>query len=483
VKVDNSGEKKNLFGRIRSLLFGQSHYEEVDLEEPIILSEKRVRVHARYLPLKIDLAKVKKEYYIYPEVILDDSEKAGYSAYILSENSNRQSAFEGFQRLARKGDRLILGKYDEEQKLIFDYPDSMDLRRLSITHDGDALIFRTLVSDAEIHLTSLSGEPLMEKMMALRHQQLKIIRRVYGGAIEPLPGEEALSTLQAVNEVLEKESYRPLDERGKPGGIVELPRELTPIIIGDLHAQVDNLLTLLSHNGFMQALEDGMAALVMLGDAVHSEVDGQLEEMDSSLQITDLILRLKLRYPAQVFYIRGNHDSFSSDIFKAGVAQSLMWERAVKNRGGDDYLNAMNQFYDSLPYLIISSDFVACHAAPIKTRFNRNMLINIYKYPQLVRELTRNRLRRRNFPAGYARGDVKHFLNTLNLSQGAQFLVSHSPLNREDPLWREAGGIENHHIVFSANIPWVGVFTRVHGRLVPLSYRRENLRPLIADTA
>ncbi|TNF98116.1 MAG: hypothetical protein EP297_08920, partial [Gammaproteobacteria bacterium] len=351
--------KMSLFSQITTLFSGRSRYEEIKLHEPYLLGNTRVRISAQDLPVHIRLAKVKLEFRICEEALLDASSGCDEKAYILMEENADLTTIQGFQRLCKKGNRLILGKYDAEQTAMFNYPQTMDLRRLSITHDGDALIFNSLVSDAEIHLTSLSHQRKMEEMVERRRNQLKIIRGLYGGSIEPLAPAEALSTLQAVNEILETDAYRPVDGRGKPGGIVELPGKLIPIIIGDLHAQVDNLLTLLSHNGFMESLEQGKAALIILGDAVHSEMDGQLEEMDSSLLMTDLILRLKLRFPQQVFYIRGNHDSFSSDIFKAGVAQSLMWERAVNERGGEDYLKEMNRFYDLLPYLVISSDFIA----------------------------------------------------------------------------------------------------------------------------
>lgn len=33
-----------------------------------------------------------------------------------------------------------------------------------------------------------------------------------------------------------------------------LPQRLTPILVADLHAQVDNLLTVLSQNAFLDAL-------------------------------------------------------------------------------------------------------------------------------------------------------------------------------------------------------------------------------------
>jgi hypothetical protein len=139
-----------------------------------------------------------------------------------------------------------------------------------------------------------------------------------------------------------------------PGGLLVLPEALTPILVADMHAQIDNLLTVLSQNAFLDALDEGTAALVILGDAVHSEVDGQLREMDSSMLLMDLIFKLKLRFPAQVFYVRGNHDSFSEDMSKDGIPQGLLWAKELSERRGAAYLKAMGEFYRLLPYVVAS---------------------------------------------------------------------------------------------------------------------------------
>ncbi|MES9814554.1 MAG: metallophosphoesterase, partial [Candidatus Thiodiazotropha sp.] len=107
---------------------------------------------------------------------------------------------------------------------------------------------------------------------------------------------------------------------------------------------MDNLLTILSHNEFLEMMGDGKAAMVFLGDAVHSEMDGKLAEMESSLLIMDLIFRLKLWFPQQVFYVRGNHDSFSEEIGKDGVPQGLLWAKEVKRVRGEAYKKAMEYF-------------------------------------------------------------------------------------------------------------------------------------------
>lgn len=470
-------KKKLLYG-LRALISFNKRYEEVKLHEPLRLNKGAVRVPLRFFPLQVTLAKAHVELIIYPESVLDKELNDQPGSYAIKNATQDFDQINGLVRLTRRGDILILGNHDDSQTAILNYPEEMDLRRLYISHDGDGLIFKALVSDAEIYLSASKNERDLDRKER-RWKQLQKIREIYAGNIIPLSPSDGLKTLRHVNTILEDEIYRPKDQRGKPGGILNIPEQVIPIIVGDLHAQVNNLLTLLSHNAFLDAIDENRAVLIILGDAIHSEVDGELDKMESSLLMMDIIFRLKIRYPSQVFYIRGNHDSFSDNVFKAGVAQCMLWERELREKRGNDYLEEFRRFYDLLPYLAISMDFIACHAAPIKTSFNKDMLTNIYQHNDLVKQLTRNRLRRRNFPAGYHQRDVINFRKKLDVSQQTALLVSHSPLNRSDPLWKKAGGIENHHIVFSANIPWIGVFTRINGQIIPLSYYQENIQQLI----
>jgi len=242
------------------------------------------------------------------------------------------------------------------------------------------------------------------------------------------------------------------------------------VLVADMHAQVDNLLTVLSQNAFLAALEDGQAALIILGDAVHCELDGQLREMEGSMLMMDLIFRLKLRFPEQVFYLRGNHDSFSEEMSKDGVPQGLLWARELSERRGAAYLKAMEEFYGLLPYVVASRDFVACHAAPPTSKVSREMLVQIHRHPRLILELTNNRLQRPNRPLGYRRRDVKRFRRCLGLDPDTPLIVGHTPIDREQTLWLNVDGIANHHVLFSASPDQVGVFTRVGDAMVPLRY-------------
>lgn len=288
-----------------------------------------------------------------------------------------------------------------------------------------------------------------------------------------------MQLIEEVNRLLRKEIYRPLDDRGLPGGLLLLPSKLTPIIVADMHAQIDNLLTILSQNAFLDAIEQGTAVLVIIGDAVHSEIDGQLREMESSMLMMDLIFRLKLHFPEQVFYLRGNHDSFSEDMSKDGIPQGLLWARELGERRGTAYLKAMEEFYRLLPYVVASKDFAACHAAPPTSKVDVEMLVQIHRHPRLVIELINNRLQRPNRPQGYRRRDVKRFRQCLQVSPETPLIVGHTPINREDTLWLNVDGIANHHVLFSANPDQVGVFTRIGNTMVPLRYPVDALTSII----
>jgi predicted phosphodiesterase len=471
---------KSLISRFLSLFSVSDRLQQISVQQAYYLRPTAVRVAVDDCPVMISFPILHTRLVIMQEKRLGHVDDQPSACFLVMPMEHDKADIEGFIRLHARGESVIIGSHDDYQASVLGYPIGMDLRNLKITHDGDGLIFNTLVSDAEVVLESIPRSH-QARYMDHRKHCLKTIRDIYGGPIQLLAKAESIDSIKQVNEILQSEVYRPHDDRGRPGGILEIPDDLTPIVFGDLHAQVDNLLTLLSQNRFLDLLDTGRAVLIILGDAVHSEVTGELDKMDSSLLIMDIIFRLKIRFPRQVFYIRGNHDSFSQDVFKAGVAQSMMWEHAVRDTRGHQYLEEYKRFYQLLPYLAISTDFVACHAAPIRTKFDRKMLINIHRYPGLVRQLTRNRLRRRNFPAGYHKNDVVHFRKELGVSPETQFLVSHSPLNRKDPLWRDAGRIKHHHIVFSANIPWIGVFTRIDGRMLPLSYHREPIGELIGQ--
>jgi len=470
--------RKGFFDRLKTAFSPASEYQEVQLREAYELRDEGVKLRCEGYPIELSLGAEKWKLHLCPECSVDGNRLYDGSSYLLFDPDGFFSRINGFVRLV-KGDHLILGREDSQQMKIFDYPESVAKRQLSIAHEGDALLFKNLGKHSGTWLKRLPDDAQGNRISDRRMANIRELRAIFGGPIELLSPEKALADINEVNRILEKEPLRPRNSEGKPGGVVRLPEKMIPIIIGDLHAQVDNLLTILSQNEFLEMMGDGKATMVFLGDAVHSEIDGELEEMESSLLIMDFIFRLKLWFPQQVFYVRGNHDCFSEEIGKEGIPQGLLWARALKRVRGNAYKEAMDRFYQLLPYVALSKDYVACHAAPPKSKVSMDMLVDIHKYPSLIEEVTSNRLYRPNRPAGYTRGDVKRFRNTLALKPEAELFVGHTPLTRHDTLWHNVGGIKHHDVVFSGNLPWIGLFTRVDGGMIPLRYRSEPLTAII----
>lgn len=414
-----------------------------------------------------------KRLHLYPEYPLKARKKSvGPPSFLLEDPDRQGGAIGGFLRL-EPGEELTLGRQDPQQLALFGYSEDVKKRHLRLVHDGDAVIFKDKTSVG----TCIS--PMLNEEKAHRLSNLQRIRGIYGGPLEPLPGPVAQALIDDVIDLMEKEAHRPRDSRGMPGGLLQLPEGMAPIIVADLHAQVDNLLVILSHNGFLDAMERGEACMVIIGDAVHSERQDSLECMDDSMLMMDLLFCLKLRFPENFFFVRGNHDSFAEEVSKIGVPQGQLWKRALRKTRGKEYRQAMQRYYDLLPYVVSSADFVAAHAAPPRSKVTREKLIDIARNPRLIGELLDNRMQRPNRPGGYTKGDIRRFRKALDLAPETPFIVGHTPMDDTETYWLNVGGAENHHILYSAAEQWVGVFTRIGGQMWPLRYPVEPLRKLL----
>jgi hypothetical protein len=468
------GGSSPLLQRLREAFLGLARCQNITLRDAYQLASAKVRVPFEGFPIQVILGNQGKQLHLYPEYPLGATgAQASWSSFVVLDPECYFDRICGFFRVPPRG-KLILGRRFADQQAAFDYPACVAGRHLELQLDGDAVVFKDLSGVG----TCIS--PILDERKFSRIRKLERIREIYGGSIDPLPKREALALLESVIELMGEDKYRPRDWRGQPGGLVELPEKLIPIIVGDLHAQVDNLLNLLSQNAFLEGLESGEACLVLLGDAVHSELDGQMDEMESSMLIMDLILRLKARFPDRVFLIRGNHDSFAEDVSKEGIPQGLLWDRVLREVRGKAYREAMARFYDRLPYVVMSRGFAACHASPPKSRVTKKMLVDIHRYPGLIPELINNRMYRPSRPAGYTKGDVRRFRKSLGLSPDAPIIVGHTPVDRTETYWLDVGAVPDHHVVYGAGTSWVGVFTAIGGKLMPLKYPVETLRPVVA---
>ncbi len=443
----------------------------LDPSQRIKLSAKGVRVPLDDRPLSIEMGQ--EVLHVYPEQPLDPA--SGERLGLMMVSPKRY--LNGISHMIRidPGDTLRVGDGSDDHRLLFDNPREALRRNLIITHDGSDLVFRDRMTEHGTFLSVLD-EPDQRRIVDRRREALSSLIEIYGGPIEPLAPDEALATIREVNERRSDAAFRPLDSGGEPGALLELPDSVTPILVGDLHGNVDNLLKLLSVNSFLASLEDGSAAMVILGDAVHCDVPGRFEEMDPSVLTMDLIFRLMLRFPQSVFFVLGNHDSFSRSVRKGGVAQGLLWREHLDGVRGADYVEEMERFYDGAPVIARSSDFIACHAGPPPSQVTLQSLVDARHSPALLKALMTGRLRAPGYPTGYGASDVARLRKALGGDAHTPLLVGHMPRSDDRTVWLNVGKIKGHHVVYSAMPYFVGVFTRVDGNMIALTYDAEPIR-------
>ncbi|MGK5092342.1 metallophosphoesterase [Deltaproteobacteria bacterium TL4] len=451
----------------------------VELKNEIFLKGQKVGILHNELPICLQLGKNGQEFHICPEKPLSGCPVDPPFTYLIIESKAPSTGICNFFRMV-PGESVLLGK-PEDPISVFNTSIVYTHQHVRLSYKKEGLVFQDLHSPTGTYLSPVLEQKIIENMENRRRKRLSLVKKIYGGTLEILPPEPAFRLLKEVNQIMAVEVFRPLNTDNHPGGMLEFPENLHPIIIGDLHAQVDNLLKILSENSFLACLEQKKAYMLFLGDLVHSEVDGQLEEMETSLLMMDLLFKLKVRFPQNVFILRGNHDSLLRDNYKSGVHQGALWVKEVTERRGESYCKEMKRFYRQLAYVAISKDFFACHASPPFRKVTRDRLINIHQNPKLKRELILNRLMRNNVVTGYTQTNVKNFRKALDLSPEIPFIVSHNPLSQDKSVWLNAGKIRNHHIVFSGRTEELSLFTRIGNKMVPFTYRAEPLVTLLNE--
>lgn len=283
---------------------------------------------------------------------------------------------------------------------------------------------------------------------------------------------EGSALVDRATEIAGRWPGRLADDEGKPGGLVELPAGQRPIIVGDLHANLENLVKILDHDGNRADLDAGKASVLFIGDSVHDDRTGHMREMESSIDILDYILRLIVDYPRNVYYIRGNHDTFDHRLRKSGIAQGLEFRDAMTRRHGEEYSAAVGRFFESLPMFVIGPGFVMTHAGPPRGGLVREELINISRYPEKYHQLMWNRVNEYHgnpSPKEYGETDIRLVLQLLDMPVDTQFIVGHNPLwndGNRTGVWMNVIGIKGHHIIYSGSGSRAPYFTTENGKLV-----------------
>ncbi len=268
--------------------------------------------------------------------------------------------------------------------------------------------------------------------------------------------EQELRSLEAVIKNIQDYPYRIKTKDGKPGGLIELPETIVPIVVGDLHTALDNLKAILKHDDNHAKVRSGERTLVFIGDIIHSDQTGFMKDMTSSVEIFTYIIEIMAERPKGFIYLKGNHDTFDDRLVKSGILQGKEFRKTLIEQKGQAYTEAVEQLFDTLPLFIKGNGFIITHAGPIRGGSTRDELINIRDYPDKLHQLLWNRaheFRGTPSPKEYDGKDIDATLAKLGMKDDTLFIVGHNPLwgtGEKTGIWMNVTDILNHHIIVSS---------------------------------
>ncbi len=229
-----------------------------------------------------------------------------------------------------------------------------------------------------------------------------------------------LSTLEKIIPILKNEdqNMRPYSDSGLPGGLVCLKQDIPTVIIPDIHARIDFLLSVLLFRddeaiSILEKLSRDMIQIVCVGDGFHAEgraverwrcaYDEYLndykkhkcidEEMRESLGVMEIVMEVKSEFPENFHFLKGNHENISNEYgngnysFRKYAYEGEMVKHYVEKFFGDDFINVYSTFEKNLPLLAIGKNFLISHSEPF-TFFGRDDLIEYRDRPEVVYGLT-----------------------------------------------------------------------------------------------
>ena len=248
----------------------------------------------------------------------------------------------------------------------------------------------------------------------------------------------------------EQELIRPKDKKGRPGGIVELKKNISTLIIPDLHGRKEFLIiTLLKKDERgrtnLDKMLTGELQVVCLGDGMHTEAKGARgrwmearqesvndfapspnmdEEMLRSFGTMKLVMDLKENCPEGFHYLKGNHDNILNEEdngnypFTKFANEGALVKTYLEKKYDQDFLNKYARFEKNLPIIALGTNFVVSHAEP-KSVYSREELINYRGNPEVIKGLTWTD--NDEAEQGSVEKNLKNLLNKENIKEDYYF--------------------------------------------------------------
>ena len=307
-------------------------------------------------------------------------------------------------------------------------------------------------------------------------------------ALQELPSYEYISSLvKKVCAVLlnEPETYRPLNCVGQPGSLLKLYEEdkrcLPVVIVPDIHSRPDFIQNILNCKlpqlklTVKQALEQKKIDLVCVGDAVHTELSSlrwklisaefeggihtghyMQDEMIATLSTLCAVMSLKIMYPENFHFLKGNHENILNSSLGGDYAfykyadEGEMVKRFVQEYYDDKLLNLISQYENLLPLLAYGKNYVVSHAEPAAA-FTTEQLIDARFDDSVVEGLiwTRN--------GQVKKSTVVPIMNELlgkKAAKKAMYFSGHRPV-KENYALRQEGRLVQIHNPHKQNVVFV----------------------------
>ncbi len=239
----------------------------------------------------------------------------------------------------------------------------------------------------------------------------------------PPDPEEVADRATAAVEVMRGMSprVRPRNERDEIGGIVHLRPELPTVVVPDIHARPDLIVSVMSLNApkygvekpLIEELAEERAQLVFVGDYVHAEGRARArwrqafqefqtgyqrhsamdEEMTESLAALEMVAVLKHAFPETFHGLKGNHENIANENkdgnlpFGKFVYEGAMVAEYMHQFYGGAAFEAIYELEKTLPLIAIGSRFIVGHAEPQRL-FSREELLDYRNRADVVYGLT-----------------------------------------------------------------------------------------------
>jgi len=262
----------------------------------------------------------------------------------------------------------------------------------------------------------------MGKLMYSEEQYTSLKNRLIGIYKRELPPEadKYIKVLERINSILltEDRDIRPYDSAGLPGGMLYLKKDIPTIIVPDIHARMDfviNIMLGMDTDGEkrLQKIADNRLQVLCVGDGVHSEKRGASrwtmayrefeggyashgnmdEEMSESFDTIEMIMEMKIAYPANFHFLKGNHENIRNEEgggnypFVKFSFEGPMTAYYVTKFYGEDFLEKYYRFEKNLPVFAVGKNFLVSHAEPWEF-YEKDRLVEYRNDPDVIEGLT-----------------------------------------------------------------------------------------------